>query len=160
MSAPHSDPGTGKTLMEDELITRLLGRIALFKGEITKSLSRATKEGNTIAAMKDKGMTMQNLLLKGCVSTGAGHIEMASKAQRNLEEAVAVLTRMLAEVEVREPVLNDNCNQLIEKEERASETYSEKVSKVMLDTMQFFEPSANNSAASSRTTSPVRQEVS
>ena len=84
---------------------------------------------------------------------------MASKAQRNLEEAVAVLIRMLAEVEVRDPGLKDNCNQLIEKEERASETYSEKVSKVMLDTMQFFEPSANNSAASSRTTSPVRQEV-
>ncbi len=67
-----SAPENGKPLMEDELITRLLGRIAYLKGEITKNLTRATKAGTDIAAMKSKGMTMSNLLLKGCVNSGAG----------------------------------------------------------------------------------------
>ena len=70
----------GHTLMEDELITRLLGRTAYLKGEITKNLTRATKAGADIAAMKGRGMTVSNLLLKGLVNSGAGYVENANSA--------------------------------------------------------------------------------
>ena len=154
-----SAPENGKPLMEDELITRLLGRIAYLKGDITKNLTRATKAGTDIAAMKSKGMTMSNLLLKGCVNSGAGHVENASSAQSSLEDSVAILIRMLAEVTVKAPELKTSCNQMIEREENSLVTYSDKLSKVMLDTMQYFEPSADNSAANSRASSPVRHET-
>ena len=128
-------PDEGKTLMEDDLITRLTGRISSYKGEITRSLRRAEKEGNTIAKMHEKGST-QNFLLKGCVNTGLGHMELARKAQKNMEEAVALLSRMMVEVEARDPTLKEKCDQLVKKEENASEAYSDKISDVVLQTMQ------------------------
>ena len=66
---------------------------------------------------------------------------------------------MLAEVSVKDPTLKAACNQMIEKEEKSLEEYGEKLSQVMMDTMQHFELSAVNSAASSRTSSPVRHET-
>ena len=152
-------PENGKSLMEDELITRLLGRTAYLKGEITRNLTRATKAGADIAAMKSRGMTMNNLLLKGIVNSGAGYVESASSAKSSLEDSVTILIRMLAEVTVKDPNLKASCNQVIEREEKSLVTYSDNLSQVMLDTMQYFELSADNSAANSRASSPVRHET-
>ena len=121
-------PESGKTYMDDELINRLLGRAAYLKGEITRNLARATKAGLDIGTMKTKGMTMNNLLLKGIVNTGAGHVESASSAKKALEESVSVLIRMLAEVTVKDPTLKASCNQVIEREEKSLEEYGDKLS--------------------------------
>ena len=77
-------PESGKSYLDDELINRLLGRAAYLKGEITRSLARATKAGLDIGAMKAKGMTRNNLLLKGMVNTGAGHVESADSGFRGV----------------------------------------------------------------------------
>ena len=97
--------GEGKTLMEDEQVTRLLGRTAFLKGEITKNLTRATKTGADINTMKGRGMTGNNLLLKGLINSGAGYVENANTAKGLLEDSVAILIRMLAEVSVKDPGL-------------------------------------------------------
>ena len=107
----------GKTLMEDELVTRLLGRTAFLKGEITKNLTRATKTGAEINTMKGKGMTGNNLLLKGLINSGADYVENANTAKGFLEDSVAILIRMLAEVSVKDPGLKTSCDKIIEREE-------------------------------------------
>ena len=66
---------------------------------------------------------------------------------------------MLTEVTVKDPTLKESCDTIVEREERSLVTYSDNLSQVMLDTMQYFEISANNSAASSRASSPVRHET-
>ena len=51
-------------------------------------------------------MTGSNLLLKGLVNSGAGYVENANTAKGFLEDSVAILIRMLAEVTVKDPTLN------------------------------------------------------
>ena len=145
-----------ENLLEDEIVKRLTSKVAILKGEITRSLSRATKKADEIARHKASGMTGSNLLLKGLINTGAGHIETADAAKAKLEDAISILIRMLVEITIKDASLKEKCDAMVEKEENSLNDYEDKISNVRGETMALFEISGCNTAPNSRDTSPAR----
>ena len=145
-----------ENLLEDELVKRLTSKVAVLKGEITRSLGRATKKANEIAGHKASGMTGSNLLLKGLINTGAGYIETADAAKEKLEEAISILIRMLVEITIKDPSLKKKCDEMVDKEENSLSEYEDKICNVRGETMLHFEISGHTTAPNSRDSSPAR----
>ena len=144
-----------ENILEDELVKRVMSKVAGLKGEITRALTKAKKTAVEVAKHKDSGITTGNLLLKGLVIEGAGYIEKADTAREKLDDAITLYIRILAEITIKYPDLEAKTNELIDKQEKALEDCEDRIREVKRETMLQFE-NFGSTAPNSREASPVR----
>jgi hypothetical protein len=149
--------------LEDPTIAPLEMKVRMRKKDVT---SCVTKIGETVKIIQKAATggssSGNNMVVKGYITAGAGHIEKAQHALERVEKQIGKLEYLIEQVGLQFPgKIKDEVAQKLNKLEDDMQSYRTKVSDIVESSIEHFKDetvaSAPASAESSRGNSPNRK---